>query len=71
MPKKSITVEAVVEKDSTNELVKSESQVSDFKLVTDIVVGKLTSNAKEYSTALKKENGIDSNGKLVKYCIKK
>lgn len=55
MPKKSITVEAVVEKDSTNELVKSESQVSDFKLVTDIVVGKLTSNAKEYSTALKNE----------------
>ena len=55
MPKKSITVEAVVEKDGVNELVKSESKVSDFKLVTDIVVGKLTSNAKEYSTALKNE----------------
>ena len=56
MPKKnSIIVESVVEKESVNELVKTEAQVSDFKLVTDIVVGKLTSNAKEYSAALKNE----------------
>lgn len=55
MPKKNtITVESVVQ-NVPNEIAKTESQVSDFALVTDIVVGKLTSNAKEYSAALKKE----------------
>ena len=37
------------------ELAKSGVEVSDFELVTDIVVGKLTSNAKEFSAALEKE----------------
>ena len=37
------------------EVAKSDVQVSDFELVTDIVVGKLTSNAKEFSAALQNE----------------
>ena len=37
------------------EVAKSDVQVSDFELVTNIVVGKLTSNAKEFSAALEKE----------------
>lgn len=37
------------------EVAKSDVQVSDFELVSDIVVGKLTSNAKEFSAALQNE----------------
>lgn len=39
----------------SQELAKSEVQTSDFELVTNIVVGKLTSNAKEFSESLEKE----------------
>ena len=45
----------VVEDSTALEVAKSEVEVSDFELVTDIVVGKLTSNAKEFSAALEKE----------------
>ena len=54
-PKK-LQIEAVVEDETTAlEVAKSDVQVSDFELVTDIVVGKLTSNAKEFSAAIDKE----------------
>lgn len=45
----------VVDDEQTMEVAKSDIQVSDFELVTDIVVGKLTSNAKEFSAAIDKE----------------
>ena len=45
----------VVEDSTALEVAKSDVEVSDFELVTDIVVGKLTSNAKEFSAALEKE----------------
>lgn len=51
-PKKTPVIVPEVE---TKELAKSENQTADFELVTDIVVGKLTSNAKEFSAALKAE----------------
>ena len=54
MPRKKLEVQ-VVEDDTALEVAKSEVQVSDFELVTDIVVGKLTSNAKQFSAALEKE----------------
>ena len=54
-PKK-LQIEAVVEDETTAlEVAKSDVEVSDFELVTDIVVGKLTSNAKEFSAAIDKE----------------
>ena len=45
----------VVEDETTLEVAKSDVRVSDLELVTNIVAGKLTSNAKEYSAALKNE----------------
>ena len=54
-PKK-LQIEAVIEDETTAlEVAKSDVEVSDFELVTDIVVGKLTSNAKEFSAAIDKE----------------
>lgn len=47
------TKKAVETENTVVEVAKSE--VSDFELVTNIVVGKLTSNAKEFSAALEKE----------------
>ena len=58
MPKtKKLQIEAVIQDDENTavEVAKSDVQVSDFELVTNIVVGKLTSNAKEFSAALEKE----------------
>lgn len=58
MPKtKKLQIEAVIQDDENTavEVAKSDIQVSDFELVTNIVVGKLTSNAKEFSAALEKE----------------
>lgn len=54
-PKKTTVVEVVQNNEPVTALAESEVKVSDFELVTDIVVGKLTSNAKEYSAMLKKE----------------
>lgn len=51
-PKKN-TTETV--KPVTQELAKPEVKASDFELVTNIVVGKLTSNAKEFSESLENE----------------
>ena len=46
----------VVEDETTAlEVAKSDVKISDLELVTNIVAGKLTSNAKEYSAALKNE----------------
>lgn len=53
-PKK-LQVEVVEDETTALEVAKSDVEVSDFELVTDIVVGKLTSNAKEFSAALEKE----------------
>ena len=57
MPKtKKLQIEAVIQDEETSvEVAKTEAQVSDLELVTNIVAGKLTSNAKEYSAALKNE----------------
>ena len=55
MPRKKLEVQVVEDETTALELAKSDVQVSDFELVTDIVVGKLTSNAKEFSAALEKE----------------
>ena len=58
MPKtKKLEIEAVIqdEENTALEVAKSDVEVSDFELVTDIVVGKLTSNAKEFSAAIDKE----------------
>ena len=48
-------MEVVEDETTALEVAKSDVEVSDFELVTDIVVGKLTSNAKEFSAALEKE----------------
>ncbi len=56
MPRtKKMQIEAVIQDENGLEVAKSEAQVSDLELVTNIVAGKLTSNAKEYSAALKNE----------------
>jgi len=55
MPRKKLEVQVVEDESTALEVAKSEVQVSDFELVTDIVVGKLTSNAKQFSAALEKE----------------
>ena len=58
MPRtKKLQIEAVIqdEENTAVEVAKSDIQVSDFELVTNIVVGKLTSNAREFSAALEKE----------------
>ena len=54
---KKLQIEAVIQDNENTavEVAKSDVQVSDFELVTDIVVGKLTSNAKEFSAALESE----------------
>ena len=54
---KKLQIEAVIQEEENTaiEVAKSDVQVSDFELVTNIVVGKLTSNAKEFSAALEKE----------------
>lgn len=55
MPKaKKLQIEAVIQDEETA-VAKTDAQVSDLELVTNIVAGKLTSNAKEYSAALKNE----------------
>lgn len=55
MPKK-LQIEAVIQDEETAvEVAKTDAKVSDLELVTNIVAGKLTSNAKEYSAALKNE----------------
>ena len=57
MPKTKKLIEAVIQDDEemVMEVAKSDVKVSDLELVTNIVAGKLTSNAKEYSAALKNE----------------
>lgn len=57
MPKtKKLQIEAVIQDEETAvEVAKTDAQVSDLELVTNIVAGKLTSNAKEFSAALKNE----------------
>ena len=57
MPRtKKLQIEGVIQEDeNTLEVAKSDVKVSDLELVTNIVAGKLTSNAKEYSAALKNE----------------
>ena len=58
MPRtKKLQIEDVIqdEGNSSMEVVKSDVQISDFELVTNIVVGKLTSNAREFSAALENE----------------
>lgn len=56
MPRtKKLQIEVVEDETTALEVAKSDVEVSDFELVTDIVVGKLTSNAKEFSAALEKE----------------
>lgn len=58
MPRtKKLEIEAVIqdEENTALEVAKSDVEVSDFELVTNIVVGKLTSNAKEFSAALENE----------------
>ena len=54
---KKLQIEAVIQEEENTaiEVAKSDVQVSDFELVTNIVVGKLTSNAKEFSAALETE----------------
>ena len=56
MPNEKLQIQAVIQNEETAlKVAKSDVQVSDFELVTDIVVGKLTSNAKEFSAALENE----------------
>lgn len=55
MPRTKKTTEKAAVKDAPLVLAESDVKISDFELVTDIVVGKLTSNAKEFSSALKAE----------------
>ena len=58
MPRtKKLQIEAVIQDEEKTALkvAKSDVEVSDFELVADIVVGKLTSNAKEFSAALENE----------------
>ena len=52
---KKLQMEVVEDETTALEVAKSDVQVSDFELVTNIVVGKLTSNAKDFSAALEKE----------------
>lgn len=54
MPRTKKTTEKAA-KDAPLVLAESEVKVSGFELVTDIIVGKLTSNAKDFSAALKSE----------------
>ena len=56
MPRTKKLIEAVIQdEDSAMELATTEAKVSGLELVTNIVAGKLTSNSKEYSAALKNE----------------
>ena len=56
MPRtKKLQVKVVEDETTALEVAKSDVKVSDLELVTNIVAGKLTSNAKEYSAALKNE----------------
>jgi hypothetical protein len=56
MPRtKKLQMEIVEDESTTMEVAKSDVKVTDLELVTNIVAGKLTSNAKEYSAALKNE----------------
>lgn len=56
MPKtKNLQMKVVEDETTALEVAKSDVKVSDLELVTNIVAGKLTSNAKEYSAALKNE----------------
>ena len=56
MPRtKKLQIEGVIQDENTLEVAKTDVKVSDLELVTNIVAGKLTSNAKEYSAALKNE----------------
>ena len=55
MPRRKLQMEVVEDETTTLEVAKSDVKVSDLELVTNIVAGKLTSNAKEYSAALKNE----------------
>ena len=56
MPRtKKLQIEVVEDETTALEVAKSDVKVSDLELVTNIVAGKLTSNAKEYSAALKNE----------------
>lgn len=56
MPRpKKLQNEAIETENTALVLAKSDVEVTDFELVTNIVVGKLTSNAKEFSTALENE----------------
>ena len=48
-------MEVVEDETTALEVAKSDVKISDLELVTNIVAGKLTSNAKEYSAALKNE----------------
>lgn len=52
---KKLQIEAVIQDDELMEVAESELQPSDFELVTNIVVGKLTSNAKEFAAAFENE----------------
>lgn len=55
MPRKKLEVQVVEDETTALEVAKSDGNVSDLELVTNIVAGKLTSNAKEFSAALEKE----------------
>lgn len=56
MPRtKNLQMKVVEDETTALEVAKSDVKVSDLELVTNIVAGKLTSNAKEYSAALKNE----------------
>ena len=56
MPRtKKLQMEVVEDETTALEVAKSDVKISDLELVTNIVAGKLTSNAKEYSAALKNE----------------
>ena len=56
MPRtKKLQIEGIIQDENALEVAKTDVKVSDLELVTNIVAGKLTSNAKEYSTALKNE----------------
>ena len=56
MPNEKLQTQAVIQDEETAlEVAKTDAQVSDLELVTNIVAGKLTSNAKEFSAALENE----------------
>lgn len=52
---KKLQIEVVEDETTAIEVAKSDVKVSDLELVTKIVVGKLTSNAEEFSAALQNE----------------